>query len=311
MNNQIFDWVKKYCVNNLISLENLVEGKNIMIPDPEWNEPDEDPIVFKNIGTYKIERIKKSTILESELKEKYIHYVADFSLGKNNTILQSLNYDKFNDHPLIFKDAVYWELYRLQELIKTGLNDLIMDSVNQENINVTGLISLTVENISSARDSILKNIEKSSGRFMYPIFSGQNTRDIVTQAMLLTSGMQEEFLKNLREDYNKFLGANELKIQVLQPKLLNNPYPNIFSDDFAYTLFNRLYNHFKDHKSEEANFSFVWYALEKDKLVICKQNSFINFLGDLNIFLSKINSTQKNDTNTKWSIYQSLKNSLL
>lgn len=195
MNNQIFDWVKKYCVNNLISLENLVEGKNIMIPDPEWNEPDEDPIVFKNIGTYKIERIKKSTILESELKEKYIHYVADFSLGKNNTILQSLNYDKFNDHPLIFKDAVYWELYRLQELIKTGLNDLIMDSVNQENINVTGLISLTVENISSARDSILKNIEKSSGDLCIQYFLVKTREILLLRLCYLLQVCRKNFLK--------------------------------------------------------------------------------------------------------------------
>ena len=57
-----------------------------------------------------------------------------------------------------------------------------------------------------------------------------------------------------------------------------NPYPNIFKDNVAFAVFERLNNNYKNDKYLCANYSFIFYAMSKDKLIDCRGVDFVKFL---------------------------------
>lgn len=91
--------------------------------------------------------------------------------------------------------------------------------------------------------------------------------------------------------------------------LLQNKHPKIFKNDLGFTLFTKMHELYKEEvKKLQANFSFLYYAMEKDFLN-CSQKSYIEFLGSYNIFIDKVDSRQSG-TNNKSKLYNSIKERL-
>lgn len=117
--------------------------------------------------------------------------------------------------------------------------------------------------------------------------------------------------KILKERYQKYL--TNVKPQ---PKENNKPddvkenkYLEIFKNDLGYSIFLGLHNIYKLKPKQQANYSFLFYALDKDYLV-CSGSDFITFLSKLNIHIDKIDSRQSG-TNNKRDLFNSIQDKFL
>ena len=104
------------------------------------------------------------------------------------------------------------------------------------------------------------------------------------------------------------------QLQKKKAELLKNPNEKIFSSDFGYYLFEKMFELYKDEKNHLANFSFLFHAMEKDFLV-CSQAEFKEFLRDekYNIEIEKIDQRQWHfdmNKNKKSKLYNVIKESL-
>lgn len=112
-------------------------------------------------------------------------------------------------------------------------------------------------------------------------------------------------------DYLK--GLIELEQQVLfanQNNLVKNKYPDIFTKE-GYNLFLKLHHSYEDKdKYLLANYSYIFYALEKDKLVLCTQAEYVEFLSSLNIHIDKVDSRQSGG-NKRDAFYVECKKNIL
>lgn len=100
------------------------------------------------------------------------------------------------------------------------------------------------------------------------------------------------------------------KLDEGKKKLTKNKYPKVFSSDLGFTLFNKMHEYYTDEaEKKQANFSFLFYAMEEDFLV-CNQKKFIDFIGndEYKIIISKIDNRQFKARN-KSKLYNSTKNS--
>jgi hypothetical protein len=93
-------------------------------------------------------------------------------------------------------------------------------------------------------------------------------------------------------------------------ELLKNLNDKIFNSDIGFTLFTKMFNLYKNELNNLANFSFLFYAMEKEFLV-CGQSEFREFLRDekYNIEIEKIDSRQSGE-NKKSKLYNSIKETL-
>ena len=90
-------------------------------------------------------------------------------------------------------------------------------------------------------------------------------------------------------------------------KLTKNKYIKVFKNDLGFNLFNEMFKCYKDEGKDNANFGFLFYAMEAEFLV-CNQTEFIDFVGneDYKISISKIDSRQSG-SNKKLKLYNSIK----
>lgn len=90
-------------------------------------------------------------------------------------------------------------------------------------------------------------------------------------------------------------------------EVLKNEFDKIFKNDIGFTIFNKMFELYKVETKHLANFSFLFYAMEKDFLV-CSQADYILFLRDekFNIDIEKIDSRQSG-TNKKSKLYNVIK----
>lgn len=97
-------------------------------------------------------------------------------------------------------------------------------------------------------------------------------------------------------------------------ELHNNEFDKIFKNDLGFTIFIKMYEKYKGDKNKLANFSFLFWAMEKDFLV-CSQTEFKEFLSNekYNIEIEKIDRRQwflDMNGNKKSKLYNSIKESL-
>jgi len=97
-------------------------------------------------------------------------------------------------------------------------------------------------------------------------------------------------------------------------KLIKNESETIFKNDIGFTIFTKMFEIYKGDKNILANFSFLFYAMEKDFLV-CTQTEFKVFLRDekYSIEIEKIDNRQwffDMNKNKKSKLYNSMKESL-
>ena len=90
-------------------------------------------------------------------------------------------------------------------------------------------------------------------------------------------------------------------------EVLKNEFDKIFKNDIGFTIFTKMFEIYKDNKNTLANFSFLFYAMEKDFLV-CTGTEFFKFLREekYNIEIEKIDSRQSGKNN-KTKFYNSIK----
>ena len=119
--------------------------------------------------------------------------------------------------------------------------------------------------------------------------------------------------KILKERYQKYLTnltAQSLPKEIKNPdKVKENKYLEIFKNDLGYSIFLGLHNIYKLKLKQQAYYSFLFYALDKDYLV-CSGSDFITFLSKLNIHIDKIDSRQSG-TNNKRDLFNSIQEKIL
>ncbi len=91
-----------------------------------------------------------------------------------------------------------------------------------------------------------------------------------------------------------------------------NPYEQIFSNDLGYTIFLKMHNLYKEKEiKNNSNYSFLYYALDKDNFLTCIGTEFINFSiteFDVKDF-TRIDNRYKEDYN-KSKLYNAIKDGI-
>jgi hypothetical protein len=102
------------------------------------------------------------------------------------------------------------------------------------------------------------------------------------------------------------------QLEAVKPdEVLKNEFDNIFKNDIGFTIFNKMFELYKVETNHLANFSFLFFVMEKDFLV-CGQTDFKEFLRNekYNIEIEKIDSRQWNlnmNKNKKSKLFNSIK----
>lgn len=93
-------------------------------------------------------------------------------------------------------------------------------------------------------------------------------------------------------------------------EVLTNEFNKIFKNNVGFTIFSKMFELYKNETNHLANFSFLFYAMEKPYLV-CSQTDFKEFLRNekYNIEIEKIDSRQSGE-NKKSKLYNSIKESV-
>ena len=117
--------------------------------------------------------------------------------------------------------------------------------------------------------------------------------------------------KILKERYQKYLtNVKPQPKEIDKPdEVKENKYLEIFKNDLGYSIFLELHNIYKLKSKQQAYYSFLFYALEKNYLV-CSGSDFITFLSKLNIHIDKIDSRQSG-TNNKRDLFNSIQDKFL
>jgi hypothetical protein len=121
---------------------------------------------------------------------------------------------------------------------------------------------------------------------------------------------EKELLEFWREKLIKTLQSSlEFSKSKVIEKIVENPFPSVFLSGLAYQLFLKLHNIYKLKKvNYVANYSFVFYALDSDNLLVCNQTGYIDFLNDnYEILMDRIDIRQ-NKNEKKMRLYNSYKN---
>lgn len=92
-----------------------------------------------------------------------------------------------------------------------------------------------------------------------------------------------------------------------QPKTKNeNPYPEIFKEN-GFDIFEQIHDNYKDLTNVTANYSFLFYAMEKDELIHCGGTEFIKFLAsNYDFHIDRIDSRQSGQ-NKRTNYYNAIK----
>lgn len=244
-----------------------------------------------------------------------IKILHDLSTKTNKIILDSTDFKRITK----FED--YFELEQFLDVNSFGLqSDLI--NTNEKTIR------LIVDNLESAISSNCGNnidlteyTEENHFTHSFGELYGSNASENDGFSSEQISIFKEIWLFNLVNrlkiilfNIRYILNIDEQfihsKLNNVKKKLTKNQYLKIFKNDLGFTLFNKMFEYYKDDGTDNANFSFLFYAMENEFLV-CSQIDYINFIGneDYKISISKIDSRQSG-SNKKLKLYDSIKASL-
>lgn len=97
-------------------------------------------------------------------------------------------------------------------------------------------------------------------------------------------------------------------------EVLKNEFDKIFKNDIGFTIFTKMFELYKPENKYLANFSFLFFAMEKEFLV-CTQTDFVKFLENdkYDVNISKIDNRQwylDMNQNKKSKLYNSIKEPL-
>jgi len=177
--------------------------------------------------------------------------------------------------------------------------------------------------LKKAKKEAIEEIEKEI-EFIEPSKFPLNLRQLTNDAFsgflnysdieFIESVVAEILLENLLKKISKTEESRQkaaYKLEEIKIKLTKNKYTKIFINDLGFNLFEKMFELYEDDDKINANFSFLFYAMDEEFLV-CSQKEFIDFVGneEYKINISKIDSRQSG-SNKKSKLYNSIKKSLL
>lgn len=133
----------------------------------------------------------------------------------------------------------------------------------------------------------------------------------------LTASRISTKLNDIKDLFTKYLEStsstfepNKQPKAVKSDEVLRNEFDKIFNSDIGFTIFTKMFDLYKTENTDLANFSFLFYAMEKEFL-LCSQTEFITFLGSdkYDVSIEKIDSRQSGK-NKKSKLYNSIKETL-
>lgn len=163
----------------------------------------------------------------------------------------------------------------------------------------------------------IEQIEKANRSLPIPDYSKLSFAQKVTGDLGLSDETIEEF-KEFLKSYSRYKNSefekeylknrlDEITKKDSKPKILENQFDRVFKNDIGFTVFTKMFELYKTETTHLANFSFLFYAMEKEFLV-CSQIQFVELLRDekYNIEIDKIDSRQSGKSK-KQTLYNSIK----
>jgi hypothetical protein len=209
-------------------------------------------------------------------------------------------------------------IYRLDKInsyIKAKLDDYLRESKEQskEAFDKVIFMRMFFENELTEAKSLLIEVGKKNRADSLNPYSMSLARSGYGYAKDHESIQKEkEFFKFYIITIEKIL-INLDKSPAVLPidnfEIQKNQNPTIFKNDLGQTIFNDLHNLYKNEDKILANYSFVFYALQK-KYLVCSNANFINYLSTLDIQIDKIDSRQSGNTN-KTSLFNAVESKYL
>lgn len=184
---------------------------------------------------------------------------------------------------------------------KSELESMLQQAKNQtSNFNNEVQPDLTYEEkcifLAKHCESELNDLNKNN--FYVPINTIIENQPFITQL---------SYADIKRIDNALFITEKEIQLKKFQKQVSKieikqneseNKYPRIFKNEKSFLLFESLHEEFKDKPNLTANYSFIYYAMDKDKFVICGGTEFIKFLSEeYEIEIDRIDSRQSGSNN--------------
>lgn len=155
-------------------------------------------------------------------------------------------------------------------------------------------------------ESELKDLSKNSFYF---------TINKIIENKSITGQLSYADIKRI--DKSIFIAEKEIQLKKFQKQVSKikpkeddseNKYPRIFKNKRSLNIFESLHEKYEEKPNPTANYSFIFYAMEKDKFVICGGSEFIKFLSqEFRVEIDRIDSRQSG-SNNRTLLYNQTKN---
>ena len=230
----------------------------------------------------------------------FLHLLKKFKMSIQNRVFKKIA--DFN----FFKIDINPKKVNILDVFKDMLTADEIKKLDNKSIRIGNNDSVTTDNWSK-----LKDIFFSQRMETYNSSYTLNEKIKLELETLEKLPIIKTDYKILKERYQKYLtNVKPQPKEIDKPdEVKENKYLEIFKNDLGYSIFLELHNIYKLKPKQQAYYSFLFYALDKDYLV-CSGSDFITFLSKLNIHIDKIDSRQSG-TNNKRDLFNSIQDKFL
>jgi hypothetical protein len=268
---------------------------------------DED---YKIIRTYFYWELEEEGIWEKTLVTKQ-----DYEKSNNNPIYGTeLNYAEFESKfwfdefkSFLTRDILPIQQVEFTSLIQEHFNNVTFEG--QAKLFLKDVVANLIESIESLK-ILSRRIKKEHLPKLNEIQSFvinkyiENYTDTIRKLIKNYKSISPVLINESVQEITEILG--------IEKEYKENPYPKVFKNLDAFLIFKSLHNSYKnDSKINLANYSFVYYSMEKDNLIICGNIGFIEHLSEIyDISLPKIDSRQSG-SNKRTNFYKSIRDKFI
>jgi hypothetical protein len=231
-------------------------------------------MIFINTLNTKDKVTSLATLIE-EIKYANILNEADKKLKIKKLKSTCFDIDTFINEAIEYSKTIYLKEVKIYLLIEHGKR---LKEIQKS-------FEIELENLGSKRD--FQNEYELRAAFDFEL-KPINKIDYIENAHIIEKRIRTEL-------------ENSIVIGV------KNKYENVFKNDKAYKLFLEMHKKYIGEEKDLANYSFLYYAMLKDKLIICRGVEFIRFLSkEFDVTIDKIDNRQSG-TNYKYTLYNAIK----
>lgn len=210
-------------------------------------------------------------------------------------------------------------IYRLDKIdnyIKIKLDDYLRESkkLSRNAFNKVSFMKMFFNNEMEQAKILLSEVGNSNSIYKNNPYSMSFDRAIYGYSKdPEATHLEKEFFKfyiiSLEKHLQVLTDSINFENSTLQKtetiKIYKNSDPTIFKNDKGQTLFDELHQIYKDdNKRYLANYSFVFYSMQK-KYLVCTGAKFLHYLATLDIYIDKIDTRQSGIT-TKTPLFNSI-----